>query len=102
MMGAYIKVPKDRNKAEQIIDLYDATWTLRPDSWEEIPEDKALIIVVHNGPFDAALFVTDREEFTRTVPSRQGDPRPRTFLLMDRTRAEELTHWKPEKDEEEG
>ena len=91
-MGLYIETPKNLNKAEQIITLHDATWTLKPDSWEEIPKDKALIIVVRNGAFDAALFVADQEEFARTVPER--DARPRTFLLMDRKRAEKLTHWK--------
>jgi len=98
-MGDYIETPKDWDKVEQIIELYGAKWTPVPNSWEDIPEGKALIIVVNNGHFDAALFVSTRREYARCVPERRGDLRHRTFLLMDRAKAEELTGWKPEKEE---
>lgn len=48
-MGYYIEVPKATNKAQQIITLYNAERVTRPNSFSEIPNDKALICVIQNG-----------------------------------------------------
>lgn len=90
-MGFYINVPKDTNKAEQIIDMYGGKLLVAPPPFEEIPKDKALIAVVHNIGFEAAGFVFDKSEYDRMVLPTLQDTRTREFVLIDRKKAEELS-----------
>ena len=96
-MGYYIQTPENLNKVEQLIKLHDATWALLYDRYEDIPKDKALIAVVQNGAFDAALFIPDKQEFDYIKRAMPTDPRPCSYVLMDRKLAEELSGWKPER-----
>ncbi len=90
-MGFYIETPKDEHKADQIIELQGASEIDEPKDFSEIPDGKALIIVVENGKWDAAFFAHDKHEFDRALKREIPDPRPKRFLLMDREAAELLT-----------
>jgi hypothetical protein len=87
-MGRYIEVPQPKNKADQIIALYGATELPDLPNWEEVPYDKALIAVVQNGNWDAALYVEDPYQYFRVACDQTE--RPVRFLYMDRSKAEEL------------
>lgn len=93
-MGYYIEVPEHKGKAEQIIRLYGA----RRVSYKEAsvymstppPHTEAVICIIDNGPFEAAGFCYDLKEF-REFTEDILDPRPRSYLMMDRELAEKLT-----------
>jgi len=61
-----------------------------PKSYSGLPEDKALLVVVENGPFDAVAYPDEEREFNRIFYRKVPDPRPTTLFLMDRTLAETL------------
>jgi len=87
-MGYYIEVPEDKNKAQQIVELYGGRIVSRPPSFEDITPNEAIICVVDNGPFEAAGFAYSQHElhvFTSV------DGRPRTWVIMDRKKACKLT-----------
>ena len=87
-MGYYIEVPRDKEKAEQLVQLYDAEIVPRPSSLSEIPNGKALICVVDNGLFEAAGFCYSEREFKDFV---FDDGRPRKWLIMDLGKAKKLS-----------
>lgn len=59
---------------------------------KEIVKDKtrAVIVVLHNGPFDAAGFAFDEKEFDALT----GDTRYKRYVEMDRTRVCEMTGYR--------
>lgn len=88
-MGYYVQTPQHRNKAEQIVALFGGVIIPQPESLSAIPYDKALIVVVSNGAFDAAGLAFNQEEFEAfTLPS---DPRAKKFVLVDKALAHEMT-----------
>ena len=87
-MGYYIEVPKNKGKAQQIVELYGGRIALRPPSFEDITPDEAIICVVDNGPFEAAAFCFDQREL-RDFSFYDG--RPRTWVIMNRQKACKLT-----------
>ncbi len=109
-MGFYVEVPENKNKAQQLADLYGATiLPQQPKTFEDVPEGLALICVVDNGPFEAAALCYSNEEFAAfaapdnvgpstledqgglTVLSiRSERQRPRTWVLLDQAVAHEL------------
>jgi hypothetical protein len=94
-MVYYIETPKPQKKAQQIIMRHGAVkLPERPISLKKLPKGRALIAVVQNTKFDAAMFVDNEQELMRIALDRSG--RPVTFLLMERKLAEELTGWTPE------
>jgi len=87
-MGYYIEVPEHKNKAEQIVRLYGGRiLDIAPD-WEDIPDDEAIICVFHNPFFDAAGFAFSPHELAQF---KSPDSRLKTWLVMSRKKAEELT-----------
>ena len=93
-MGYYIQVPKNKGKAEQLAQIHGAMILPgAPESFSKVPVDKALICVVDNGPFEAAAFCYSEQEFKEfSSPDSLSRPsRLRTWLLMDRAKAEELS-----------
>lgn len=87
-MGYYIEVPKNKGKAQQIVELYGGRIALNPPQFEDITPDDAIICVVDNGPFEAAGFAYNQEELhVFSIP----DGRPRTWVIMNRKKACELT-----------
>lgn len=96
-MGYYIEVPKNKGKAQQIVELFDGRILSSIPNFEDAKPDEAIICVVDNGPFEAAGFAYDKAEleaFNR--PDSYGYQRPRTWLIMNRKKACELTGFKGE------
>jgi hypothetical protein len=88
-MGYYIGVPSNHGKAELIRQLHGGEIIAAAPRWEDIPEGKALVVVVDNGIFEAAGYAYDEQEYRAfTSPS---DYRPRTYVLLDRDKAETLS-----------
>ena len=90
-MGYYVQVPNDHGKAEQIRDLHGGEIVEQPESYQAIPEGKGLIAIVDNGPFEAAGFCYDENEFVAFTDPR--DTRPQKYVLLDRKVAEQLSGW---------
>lgn len=89
-MGFYIKTDRNTNKAAYIVEHHDAAIITQEEAFQAIHEpDLAVIVVGHNGPFEAAGFAYCLEELEAFT--RPDDPRPRIFLVMDRAKAIELT-----------
>ena len=86
-MGFYIETKTSTNKAENLVNDYNGTIISKPKSFDQIPEDKALIVVIDNNFFEAAGYAFDEKEFQAfTEPS---DPRFKQFVLMDKQKAQE-------------
>lgn len=66
-----------------------------PKSYNDIPADKALIVVVDNGVFEAAGFAYNEPEF-KMMTDMSRDKRPRKYVLIDRSKAEDLTNYPDE------
>lgn len=82
-MGFYIQTPTAKGKAAQLVALHGAIEVDRPATLEAVPEGKALVCVVENGPFDAAALVYNSSELEEF--SQPSDPRLRTWLVVDKT-----------------
>ena len=91
-MGFFVEGLARCDKAQQLADRYPGTVVLpqAPASFSEVPADKGLICVVGNMGFEAAGFIFDARELERCLPSPR-DTRQRTFLLLDRKVAEEIS-----------
>lgn len=86
-MGYYIEVPNNKGKAQQLSNLYGAE--ILPAAPKEMPEPHlAVICVVDNGLFEAAALCYDVQEFQVFM---MPDYRPKTWLLMDKIKAWELS-----------
>jgi hypothetical protein len=90
-MGYYIETPgQTKGKADYIIKKYGTKKLAQaPTSVAEVGEGQAVICVTSNGLFDAAAFCYDDSELKAfTLPH---DPRPKTWLHMDWSKAVELS-----------
>jgi hypothetical protein len=90
-MGYYIQTQENTGKAARICDSWADTEIISsaPASYQDIPEGKALVVVVENQLFEAAGVVYNEQEF-RAFTDTVHDHRPRTYLLMDRALAFKL------------
>ncbi len=92
-MGYYIQGPS-KGKVEMLMNQYGAHWmppAEAPLSYEEIPKDKAIVVVIENPLFEAAALCYNSREFEDLINfDVVDDPRPRTILIMDRAKAYEL------------
>lgn len=50
--------------------------------WDDIPEDKMLVVVVDNGHFEAVALMYDATEYKYL--DNPSDRRPRTYILIDK------------------
>jgi len=91
-VGYYIEVPNSQDKAGQIMTYYGATAVSLNEARRALQAGKGVICVVQNGPFDAAAFCYNEEEFDDFA--WPGDRRPKTWLVMDRKEAEVLAGYK--------
>ena len=89
-MGFYIETGTNVGKADRLLEQYPQRVMSGGaiTSFEEIPEGKTMVCVVSNPMFDAAAVAYDSSEFEAFREA--GDPRPKTWLLMDTPLAEEL------------
>lgn len=91
-MGYYIETDASTGKAQWLVFNENAEFVQQPDSFDGVPEDKALICVVNNFIFEAAAYCFSPEEFeVFTLPD---DVRPKKWLLMDKVRAESMSGYK--------
>jgi hypothetical protein len=93
-MGYYINLPESKGKLQQIQSRFEGAEALqhKPKSFSEVPEGRALICVVDNGPFEAAAFVYSEDEFHVTADPR--DVRPKYWVLIDLEDAINATGYK--------
>ena len=91
-MGRYIQTPEPKGKVAYLCREWDAQTIARPRTLTGMREGegRALVVVVDNGPFEAAAYIYDEGEFQEFVVGRADDARHKTFLSMDREIAEEL------------
>jgi len=92
-MGYYIQGPL-HGKAEILVDKHGGEIVDIPASFEDIPEDKALICVMDNGAFEAAGLVYSTGEFEEFTLS--SDFRPKKFVLMDKETAWQMSGYNPD------
>jgi len=87
-VGYYIETSGLKNKAECILKDYAGEELPQPPArYDDIPTGMGLIVVVNNGPFEAAAFCHCPGEFAEFTQD-QSDPRPRRYILIDRLVAE--------------
>jgi hypothetical protein len=94
-MGYYIQARCNIGKADIICEEHGAIKIPQPKSFKDVSEKDGLICVVSNGPFEAAGFCFDEREFREF--SDPKDDRPKTWLLMERAKAEQLSGYKERK-----
>jgi len=89
-MGYYIQTSGTHGKAREIAEKFDGQVVDElAAGMAMMDKDKAVIVVVNNGPFEAAAFAYNDEEFKEFT--RLNDPRPRKFVVMYRQTAKDLT-----------
>lgn len=90
-MGYYIETPGTIGKANYIAQNYGGIVVTQSVAQSAIADAaKGVIVIVSNGMFEAAAFAYNQSEFDAFTQS--DDHRPRTFLVMDRQLAKELSN----------
>lgn len=90
-MGFYIQGPT-KGKAQFIVENYSGILSIKEQAEKMLSEmSKAVIVVVDNGPFEAAAFAYSREEFHAF--HSPNDYRLKKYVIMDRAKACELTRF---------
>lgn len=87
-MGYYIQTPKRKCKASQLVNLYCAKIIKPPQSFNEIPDHRALVCVIENLMFDSAGYCYSEREYKVFA---HNDGRIKTWLLMDKLLVQELS-----------
>jgi len=62
-----------------------------PEKFTDVPDGKALVCIIDNGPFEAALLVHNENEFRE---STRINSRATVWLIMDKKLAHELAGFK--------
>lgn len=86
-MGYYIQVPNNKQKTEQLIELYGAEQITKVPIFEDLCSNKAIICIVDNGLFEAAALCYSKEELEEF---KRPDGRPRKWVLMEKELAYKL------------
>lgn len=96
-MGYYIETDCNKGKADEIIAKHGAREVGVGEARECLASTtEAPILILDNGPFEAACFLYSAEEFEyfqREMAS--GDQRPRRFVVMDRAKCKQLSGYVP-------
>jgi hypothetical protein len=92
-MGFYVETCGNHNKAEYLAKIYNGEIIQCPANFSEIPEGKALVVVVDNGMFEAAAFAHSEDEF-KCFTQNPNDERPKKYVLLDRNTVEVLSGYK--------
>ena len=89
-MGYYIETGANRNKAEFLMENHDAIkLASAKEALDAMNSGLGVVVVLDNGPFEAAGYCYSPSELVEF--SRPDDPRPKTFLAMDKPTAERLS-----------
>lgn len=93
-MGYYVETGTAKNKAAIIEETYGALQITQQEAEFFVNErEGAVICVVNNGPFEAAAFCHNSDEFH--IFNDPQDHRPKTWLLVnDRGAIERATNFK--------
>jgi len=92
-MGYYVETPGHvHGKAFIIVKENNGKIIPAPYSYDGIPADKGLIVVVDNGMFEAAGFCYNEEEFKVFTDPR--DYRHKQYVLINREDAEILSGYR--------
>jgi len=92
-MGYYIQTSEPFGKARELVQKYNGQIIEKPESYNDIPAGKALIVVVRNTFFEAAGFCHNEYEFNAWFDD-PTDMRPMQFVLIDREIAERESGYK--------
>jgi hypothetical protein len=88
-MGYYINTPDNKGKTSYICNVYGGELIpFAPKSFSDIPRDKALIVIVDNGLFEAAGYAYSENEFKVFTDPRET--RYRDYVLIDLALANQL------------
>lgn len=91
-MGYYVQTPgQNHNKAIRIAADNDGVLIHKPNHYSDIPDNKALIVVVDNGPFEAAALAYSEREFEEFTDVMDG--RRKEYVLLDKSRAYKLAKY---------
>ena len=85
-MGYYIETPMNHGKARYIVQHYNGVVATYEEA-KVASTDQGVIVVLDNGPFEAAGFAYDESEFEAFT----SDGRPKSFVILERSLAERLT-----------
>jgi len=91
-MGYYIQTDGAKGKASDICRDHDAAVVSAAAAAVALHQGLGVVCVVDNGPFEAAAFIFNDAEFDAF--NEDMDPRPKTWLTMDRDKAEQLSNYK--------
>jgi hypothetical protein len=88
-MGFQIPSPT-KGKVQYLVDMYQAVVLDRPPrNFRDIPDRQALICVVDTIHYEVASYAFSQQEFS--LLDDHSDFRKRTWLLMDKTTANQLS-----------
>jgi len=88
-MGFQIPGPTN-GKVQYLVDMYQAVvLDGAPRNFDDIPDHQAIICVVDTLQYEVASYAFSRQEFS--VLDDRSDFRKRTWLLMDKTKANQVS-----------
>jgi len=88
-MGFQIPGPT-KGKVQYLVDMYQAMVLDRPPrDFDEIRDDQAIICVIDTLQYEVASYAFSRQEFSSL--DDHSDFRKRTWLLMDKTKANQVS-----------
>jgi len=93
-MGYYIETDVTVGKANWLVENCGAEKIKKIDNFNDIPEEKGLVLVVSNTVFDAACFIYSPNELNSWLEEEKIDPRQREYLLMDLNVCKEMSGYK--------
>ena len=77
-MGYYIEGPV-HGKLQHICEKYKGIQIPKPYDFSVVPKDSALICVVNNGPFEAAAYCYNEQEF---LAFKNDGTRPKKWIIV--------------------
>jgi hypothetical protein len=88
-MGFQIPGPT-KGKVQYLVDKYQAVLLDRPpDTFDKIPDHQAIICVIDTLQYEVASYAYSLQEFS--LLDDHSDFRKRTWLLMDKAKANQLS-----------
>jgi hypothetical protein len=88
-MGFQIPSPT-KGKVQYLVDRYQAVVLGEPpDNFDKVPDDQAIICVIDTLQYEVASYAFSRQEFS--LLDDHSDFRKRTWLLMDKAKANQVS-----------